>query len=155
MNDWKSEIEQALCDFITVVRLTGTQISRGNMVVEYIEAPHKPPSGLPHGKMAIYGFWHEGEWLKIGMVGPKSKARYTSQHYNPGSARSTLAKSLLKDKDSPYAISSNGDTIGDWIKQKCNRVNILIDYKFNLKLIALLEAFLHVRLKPRYDYKKQ
>jgi hypothetical protein len=47
--------------------------------------------------MGIYGFWHDGIWLKIGKVGPNSHARYVSQHYNARSAGSNLAASLRKD----------------------------------------------------------
>jgi len=101
--------------------------------------------------MAIYGFWYKGEWLKVGMAGPKSNARYTSQHYNPKSAPSTLAKSLLHDHDFSYSKSFNANTIGCWIRENCNRVNILMNSAHGLILLALLEAFLHVRLRPRYE----
>jgi len=149
MTDWKSDIEQALVDFVTVAKLAGKPISREKLVVEYMEAPHVPPARLPQGKMAVYGFWYKGEWLKVGMVGSKSNARYTSQHYNPASAQSTLAGSLLQDPRRSKGIDAS--TIGPWIKENCNRVNILMDNADNSKLLALLEAFLHVRLKPRYE----
>ena len=39
-----------------------------------------------------------GRVLKVGKVGANSNARFCSQHYLPGSARSNLAKSLLAER---------------------------------------------------------
>lgn len=47
--------------------------------------PHHPKS-LPDGMMGIYTFWYNGNFIKIGKAGPKSNARFFSQHYNPKSA---------------------------------------------------------------------
>ena len=82
MSDWRTEIDSAIKDFINVAELAHMKLNLDDFEIEYLEAPHTPPSNLPNGKMAIYGFWLDGKWLKIGMVGPKSKARYTSQHYS-------------------------------------------------------------------------
>ena len=95
MTNWRDEIEATLSDFITVSELAGDSIRRDEIVVEFLDAPHRAPSRLPIGKMAIYGFWRDGAWLKIGKAGPKSQARYTSQHYGIN-AMSTLAKSLIR-----------------------------------------------------------
>lgn len=75
---------------------------------EVLTAPHKPPSALPVGYAATYVFsmsdvaganCHAGAHrvLKVGMVGPNSSARFTSQHYLPGSSSSNLAKSLVSE----------------------------------------------------------
>lgn len=153
MSDWIKDINDALSNFIIVSQLAGVPITPQEFIVEYLEAPHKPPARLPQDKMAVYGFYYkkEGKWLKIGMAGPKSNARYTSQHYNPNSARSSLAKSLLHDQDIRSSENFNDMNISSWIKANCNRVNILMDSKYDSKLLALLEAFLHVRLRPRYE----
>jgi hypothetical protein len=152
MSDWRTEIDDAIKDFISVAELAHVKLNLDDFQTDYLKAPHRPPSSLPDGKMAIYGFWLDGKWLKIGMAGPKSNARYTSQHYRPNSARSTLAKSLLNDHD-----VCNGkmqpENIGDWIKNNTSRVNILVDRKHGMMLLALLEAFLHLRLRPCYERK--
>ena len=152
MSDWRTEIRGAIEDFISVAELAHVKLNLNDFETVYMEAPHKQPSGLPDGKMAIYGFWVDGKWLKIGMAGPKSNARYTSQHYSPNSARSTLAKSLLNDHD-----VCNGkmqpENIGYWIRNNTSRVNILVDRKHGMMLLALFEAFLHLRLRPRYERK--
>ena len=96
-------------------------------------------------------FWGDGAWLKIGKVGPKSNARYVNQHYNAGSAQSTLAGSLTSD---PYMLTVQGFdplSAGDWIRQSTHRVNILLPATRRPELLSLLEAFLHARLHPRYE----
>lgn len=101
--------------------------------------------------MAVYGFWHDGAWLKIGKVGPNSNVRYAGQHYNPNSARSSLAASLLHDSQMCFAAGIGPDSVGDWIKTHTSRVNILLPATRRPELLSLLEAFLHVRLRPRYE----
>lgn len=151
MTDWKADVADTLSDFLTVAALAHTTVGLEDFYVEYLEAPHKPPRCLPSGKMAVYGFWHDGKWLKIGKAGPNSNARYKSQHYNPNSAQSTLAKSLVNDSRMSGLPGFNTTAPGDWIKSATSRVNILLDSEHDPLLLALLEAFLHLRLKPRYE----
>jgi len=61
MEDWEKEIEDALKDFVTTTVLARATIGWEDLEVEYLLAPHKPPSSLPRGKMAVYGFWHDGK----------------------------------------------------------------------------------------------
>jgi hypothetical protein len=154
MSVWRDQIAEALADFASVIKLARSSISYEAMVVEYLDAPHKVPTLLPAGKMAIYAFWWNDEWLKVGKAGPQSEARYTSQHYNPASAPSTLAASLLRDKDFHPPTAFNRDQPGSWIKAHCCRVNILMPSKNEVSTLSLLEAFLHVRLNPRYEGSK-
>jgi hypothetical protein len=141
-------IEEALKDFIQVAKLAHRQLDYNDFKIEYLMAPHKRPTALPPGKIAIYGFYYKEEWLKIGIVGPKSQARFTSQYYNPHSSPSNLAKSLMKDPEMSLAIGNNP---GKWIETSCHRVNIFLSADKGLDLLALLESFLHVRLRPRYE----
>jgi hypothetical protein len=149
--DWKAGIEEALKEFVTVANLARVPVPLEDLQVEYLEAPHRPPRCLPLGKMAVYGFWRGGEWLKIGMAGPHSNARYTSQHYNPNSAGSNLAKSLCADGRMSDCPGFNPSAPGHWIKSATKRVNILLDSQHGTLLLKLLEAFLHVRLRPHYE----
>jgi len=151
MTNWREEVENALTAFTTVAALAGDPIFRDEIEVEYLSAPHRPPTRLPANRMAVYGFCGDGAWLKIGRAGPNSKARYTSQHYNAGSAQSTLAESLSND---PHMLTVEGfepKAAGDWIKTATHRVNILLPSQRRKELIALLEAFLHLRLRPRFE----
>jgi len=151
MTDWKMDMTDALADFCKVAELARVHIELAQLDVEFLAAPHRPPSSLPAGEMAIYGFWSSGQWLKIGMVGPKSQARYTSQHYNAGSAPSTLAGSLAHDQRMAGIADFDATAPGSWIKSSCSRVNVLLPATFSWELLALLEAFLHVRFNPRYE----
>src|SRR3984893_7794355 len=85
----------ALSDFANVAALAGTECDLSKIRVEVLNKPHKP-SGLPTGRMAVYCFFLNGQALKVGIAGPNSDARYRSQHYNPNSAQSTLARSILR-----------------------------------------------------------
>jgi hypothetical protein len=83
--------EAAIADFRTVARLAGMELADGAIKIEKLAARHVPPT-RPAGKMAVYVLSKGPEVLKVGKVGAKSQARYTSQHYNPGSAMSTLPR---------------------------------------------------------------
>jgi hypothetical protein len=151
MSDWRDELETALAKFLTVAELADDPIAKSDIAVEYLNAPHRPPGRLPVGMMAVYGFWGDGVWLKIGKVGPNSHARYTTQHYRAGSARSTLAGSLVADPRMRTVAGLDPVKAGDWIKANTHRVNILLPSSRDRALLSLLEAFLHLRLKPRYE----
>jgi hypothetical protein len=101
---------------------------------EVLRAPHIPKS-LPLGKCAVYVFSLSaahgltceaggGRVLKVGRVGPNSNARFQSQHYNPGSAMSSLARSLLEGEGlwSYLGIERLNDTdMGAWIRRNTDR----------------------------------
>ena len=149
---WREDILSALEDFSVISGLAKNRIVLGSRDVEFLSAPHRPRT-LPTGKMAVYGFWLNGEWLKIGQAGPKSNARYTSQHYT-GSAQSTLSGSLRKDVAMRNAAGLEDDALTEWaawIKRETSRVNILLPSTQSKSLLSLLESFLHVRLNPRYE----
>lgn len=111
--------------------------------------PHIPKL-LPAGKMGIYTFWYDGKFLKIGKAGPKSNARYFSQHYLPNSARSTLAASILNDKRMQGKCISE-DNVGTWIKNNCRRIDILMDADLGIFSLELVEAALHYKYEPVYE----
>jgi len=111
---WEEEIRDALDRVRTVMLQVGDNERVVYIQPEFLGAPHKA-SQLPPGMAAVYCFWGLGQWLKIGKVGPNSGARYTSQHYT-GSARSTLAGSLLSDPEVLEVPGFTPDRVGDWIK---------------------------------------
>ncbi len=137
--------------FLQAAALANLPLAPEDVKVELLSAPHRPPTNLPVGKMAVYAFWSDGCWLKIGRVGPNSGPRYTSQHYNAGSARSTLAGSLQRCD----MIASRSDftpaDIGGWIKRNTHRANALLSSDVPKEGLCLLEAFLHLRLRPRHE----
>lgn len=142
------DIKGILDDFNQVADLAGVSLSKNNISLEILPAPHNPPSKIPSGKMAVYIFMLGEEILKVGKAGPKSQARYTYQHYNPKSSNNNLAKSLLNDIKN-YNV--NEHDVGDWIKRKTDRINILLDKNIGMPVLTLLESFLQCRLKPRFE----
>ena len=148
--DWRKQIAAALDDFLQVAKLAGEDVAAPIWTVDFRPAPHRS-SGLPKGMMAIYAFWGDGAWLKIGKVGANSDARFRSQHYLPGSARSTLAGSILADGELSARCAIDPVGCGDWIRANTHRCNVLLPATYPKSLLSLLEAFLHHRLNPRYE----
>ena len=138
-------------DFMAVAQLAGAALPPGAITVEKLPAPHAPPTRLPAGRMAVYVFAKGPDVLKVGKVGAKSQARYTSQHYNPASVMSTLAASILADRAQHSLTDDDAARVGHWIRNTVERVNFLIDEHLGIRVLTLLEAFLQCRLKPRYE----
>ena len=84
-------------DFLTVAGLAGMSIRRESIITQVLPPPHQPRS-LPRLKQGVYAFLLGDRCLKVGKAGPLSSPRYTSQHYNPKSSKSNLARSILKSK---------------------------------------------------------
>lgn len=131
-----------------VIELAGVQVAEGQIRMIDRGVPHRP-SSLPKGTVGVYLFFYQDECLKIGKAGSKSNARFLSQHYNPESSQSNLAKSLLLDHHFPFQLSS--ESVGDWMKSNLRRVDIIIDESLGIFVPNLVEAFFHLRLKPRYE----
>ena len=142
--------EQLLEDFLTVAELAGIKLQREAVRIETLRMPHKPPSKLPTGKMAVYVFSGRDRVLKVGRVGLRSQARYTSQHYT-GSAPSTLAGSLLKDEEAVRSYGTKDENVSAWIKQNTDRVNFILDGDLGMRTLTLLEAFVQCRLQPEFE----
>ena len=142
---------QLTTEFRQVAELAGSSLAAGDLRVESLPAPHRPPARLLPRKMAVYLFCHQGRVLKIGKAGPSSNARYASRHYSPRAAQSTLAASLLK-RGTEIGIREIGDsTVGDWIRQNTDRRNFLLDSGYPVRLLTLLESFLQCRLDPVFE----
>ena len=144
-------VSEAIHDFEKVAALAHANFPVDVIAVEIAAKPHKAPTALPPDKICVYAFFLNGQALKVGKVGPKSGARYTSQHYNPASAGSTLASSILANAAKVEAIGFDNESVGNWIKMHTDRVNLLVPRTFGLPILSLLESFLHVRWKPLFE----
>lgn len=142
--------EEILDDFVVVARLAHVAIEKRAIRIEILRMPHRPPSRLPDGKTAVYVFSEQERVLKVGKVGTKSQARYTSQHYT-GSAASTLSGSLLSDGSMVRRWGLGKHNVSAWIKESTDRVNFLVDAQDGPLVLALLETFVQCRLKPVYE----
>ena len=132
-----------------VTRVLGKPIHKDKYKVIDRGIPHNPQR-LPIGMMGVYTFWYNGSSLKIGKAGPKSNARFFSQHYNPRSAQSTLAASILVDKN----MKNKGITeenVGEWIRNNCRRIDILLDVSLGIFALELIESALHYKYEPIYE----
>ncbi|WP_417657715.1 hypothetical protein [Pseudidiomarina aestuarii] len=143
--------ELLLEDFLTVADIARIKINRDQVSVEILPAPHRPPSRLPAGKMAIYVFVYGDTTLKVGKAGSNSQARYISQHYNAGSSPSTLAASLLKRGGEIGVSNLDNDSVSEWIKSETDRINFVLDSEVGIDGLSLFESFLHCRLKPVFE----
>ena len=143
--------EQLLEDFLAVAKFAGIELQREAIQIETLPMPHRPPRSLPTGKTAVYVFSERDRVLKVGRVGPRSQARYTSQHYNPRSAPSTLARSLLKDGEVVQRCGLHDDNVSAWIRENTDRVNLILDADVGVRPLKLLEAFVQCRLQPVYE----
>ena len=144
---WKPE--EILDDFVRVARLAHVPVERNAIRIEILRKPHAP-SRLPKGRMAVYVFSDRDRVLKVGKAGPRSQARYSSQHYT-GSADSTLSGSLLADPDMVSRHGLDPHTVSNWIRQNTDRVNFTLAAQAGPFVLALLETFVQCRLNPLYE----
>ena len=98
----------------------------------------------------MYVFSDKEQVLKVGRAGQNSQPRYVSHHYNL-SAPSTLAKFILNDEEKRHKHNLNEDNVSDWIKDRTDRVNFLVDADMGKWILNLLEAFIQCRLHPIYE----
>ena len=143
-------------------RLAGVSIELHEIRHEVLPAPHRRPSSLPVGAQAMYAFLLGNACLKVGKAGPKSQARFTSQHYGD-KAWSTLAKSIIKDKSPILKLVSAGArreieeltiaSAGHWLEQNTARFHIFLPAIAPACALAFAEAFAQCRLRPIYEGK--
>lgn len=143
--DYVKEFEEIING---VSKMLGKPIESGYRIIER-GLPHTPKS-LEKGTMGVYTFLYKDEFLKIGKAGPSSNARFTSQYYLPRSSQSNLSKSVLLD-DNMRNLGINEDNVGDWIKQNCRRIDIILDRNLGIFALELVEAALHYKYEPRYE----
>lgn len=149
-NELAQEATHLICDFYKVAELSGIELPADALNFEVLPAPHFPPSSLPRGMMAVYVFFWKGQCLKVGKVGPKSKARYTSHHYNSKSSNSNLSKSILAAREN-MGIAATEENAGAWIKNNADRVNYHLNVNCGIRVLSLFEAYLQCRLKPMFE----
>jgi hypothetical protein len=161
MPDEQQQLREVLEAFADAARRNGITIEEKDIQAECLSSPHRRPSRLPIGKHGVYWFTLRGCCLKVGKVGPLSAARYTSQHHNPQSSNSNLAKSILKSRDRlkkgvPEELHAaidaiSEETVGSWIEQNCTRFNVLIDAKLDDFALTLLESVVQSRFRPIFE----
>ena len=145
-----SESKKIVANFLKVASLASAPLTTADIEIEELPAPHRP-TGLPVGSMAVYVFSWNGKTLKVGKAGANSDARFRSQHYNPKSAASTLAASILKDPSQVGNPNIDIDSVGNWIKENTDRTNYILKAETGIEVLTLLESYLQCLLKPVYE----
>jgi hypothetical protein len=148
--------------FLQVSHLAHLRLSLTDVRAELSPAPHKRPASLPSGTQAVYAFFLGDRCLKVGKAGPKTQARFTSQHYGIN-APSTLAKSILKHRTSTAALLPierrqeldilDESSIGRWMERNTSRFHVFLPTGAGAFALSLLEAFLQCRLQPLFEGK--
>lgn len=143
-----AEVDQLVAAFVDAARLASVQVRGDQIGREFLPAPHRRPSRLPADVQAVYAFVFNDRCLKVGKAGPKTRARFTSQHYLPNSAISTLAKSILINRarlvdsvplDSVDEIESLSEvSVGAWIERSTSRINLYLPVEFGAAPLSLL-----------------
>lgn len=128
---------------------------------ELLPAPHTPPL-LPAGCGAVYAFaladassapCGAGTVLKVGRIGARSEARFRSQHYNPRSAGSTLASSLLTYRIMwPWLGIGHLDErdVKSWMLANLDRMHIFVPDD-HPAVAASLEIYVRARIGSVFE----
>jgi hypothetical protein len=137
--------------FVKAASLAGISIPLLDIEIQELCAPHRPPSSLPAGKLAVYLFMFGQRCLKVGKVGKKSAARFCSQHYGARRARSTLARSVIVAQERFGISGLDEGNVAAWICEHLDRVNFLIPARYGASCISLFETFVQCRLSPEFE----
>ncbi|MGH6878615.1 MAG: hypothetical protein ACREHV_14735 [Rhizomicrobium sp.] len=148
--------------FLRILELSHVQISASDLRFERLPAPHRRPSRLPQGLQAVYAFFLGESCLKVGKAGPKSEARFTSQHYGMN-APSTLAKSILANRDRMAELappelrlqlnSLTETSVGPWVEFNTCRMHLFLPTSAGAFPVSLAEAFFQCRFQPIFEGK--
>ena len=126
----------------------GYPILPSDYYVEDLGCPHTIPKRLPEGCIAVYFFFEGDVALKIGKANAKSKARYTYQHYEINTTKSSLAKSLMND---PNRHFNDAADVKNWMLNNLQRINVLIKEDKGKAATELVEAIMHYKFRPTYE----
>lgn len=154
--------DELIKDFGNAGSAAGTDGWPCEMRGEILSAPHRPPSSLPAGFGAVYAFAllasatapaGGGRVLKVGKAGPNSSARFTSQHYSPASARSTLAGSIIKYPILwPWLGISAEDAVNirSWMTANLDRIHIFVRQP-SPEFLTTVELYVRARIGSVYE----
>lgn len=138
----------------------GVSLLADDLTHEHVAAPHRPPPMRGLGP-AVYVFSLRRDSpapaganrvLKVGKVGANSAPRFTYQHYNGGSAQSTLAGSI---ETYPilweYLGVPEGTTdTGAWLKEHTDRNHFYLSPR-HADLVTLLEVYVRALTGPVFE----
>ncbi len=136
------EICDKLCDLLNIDKNKVKVIDRG--------CPHKSSSCvLLKNYSAVYMFRYNNQYLKIGKVGVNSNARFQYQHYSFNANDSTLARSLINDKNFEYILKDVA--VKEWMEENLYRIDIMFHKSLGKHINSVFESVLHYIFNPRYE----
>ena len=160
----KEQLEQCLDDFFRGWKfLEPDRGKRVKLCLEKLDfcfqyAPHKKPRSIGNNQRAIYIFFKDDNWLRIGQTGDPN--RFKNQHYGVAKGNSTLAKNIQDNAGEFGWSGTNNDEIRHWILGSCGRANLRlpaqgVEPEVSEYFAKLLESYLHYRLKPRFEGRRR
>jgi hypothetical protein len=152
------DVDALVSDFDDAATRAGIVDWPCSVTTETLRAPHRPPA-LPFGMAAVYVFALStdagrtapaggGAVVKVGRVDPNSGPRFSYQHYNPGAARSSLAKSLVRYRVMwPWLGIDHLDenTVKNWMLRNLDRFHFYVGAG-HLEVVAELEVYIRARI---------
>lgn len=146
-------MEQILRELLDrFVEIHGVQdLNLPPLQLEFEDGPHTRPTPLQNAR-GVYLFFRDQEWLRIGQTG--YSPRFTSQHYGTRRAGSTFAKDIWVNRIE-FGFDGAEQDIGDWILDNFGRANVRLPGEENDAASRMLEAFLHLHLKPRFEGRRE
>lgn len=144
-----STIEEQLRDLLNrFLEIHGVQgVLPLPLDIQFEAGPHRRPSPLREER-AVYLFFRDQEWLRIGQTGYSQ--RFTSQHYGTRRAASTFAADVWSNR-AELGFDGAENQIDAWIFENFGRANIRIAIQYGDSMSRLMEAFLHHNLNPRFE----
>lgn len=62
-----------------------------------------------------------------------------------------LQKSIMAARKELGLLNISESDVGAWIKSNVDRVNLLLNSECGIPVLTLLESFLQLRLRPRFE----
>lgn len=143
--DMEEQLIELLAQFRRVHGVQG--ILPEQIDLQFEGGPHTRPRPL-RDQMAVYLFFRERVWLRIGQT--SYSPRFTSQHYGTNRSGSTFAKDVWANRVE-FGFRGPEGQIDDFLFQNFGRANIRIPADRGNAINRLLEAFLHLHLNPRFE----
>lgn len=138
----------------SITEILGGPLKSSEIKIVDRGCPHNPPKSLDGGA-SVYMYIYNGTFLKVGKANKKSNPRFTSQHYRPKAAVSTLAKFLCNDeKWYKLGVNKDGSAVREWMLNNLQRIDIMIkcDNDEESKWITtLIEGIMQYKFRPKYE----
>ena len=147
----RSLLDGALCDFRGIPGLVQSS-EWSEVIVQFSANSHTRSKPLRNKQRVVYAFFQGTTWLRIGKT--SYSQRSTSQHYGIERASSTLAKDIWANKED-FGFDGKKEDIGEWIFSNIGRADVVLPGHWPDTVARLLEAYLHYRLNPRFEGRRQ